>query len=100
MARKSRARRPAAPPPPPSPSPPLKIFISHSHKDQEAVDKIVTRLELDGHDVWMDRLQLKPGDNFQRKIQEGLNEADVLLVVLSENSFKSPWVQHEFTTIA
>jgi hypothetical protein len=78
----------------------LRIFISHSHKDEKAVDRIAKRLEAEGHDIWTDRLQLKAGDNFQTKIQEGLNEADVLLVVLSENSFKSLWVQQEFTTIA
>jgi hypothetical protein len=89
-----RARRSAPPPHP------LKVFISHSHKDQESVDRIAARLEAEGHDVWMDRLQLKPGDNFQQKIQDGLSDADVLLVVLSENSFKSQWVQREFSMIA
>ena len=29
-----------------------------------------------------------------------LEEADALVVVISENSFRSPWVQHEFSTIA
>jgi hypothetical protein len=84
-----------------APSPqPLRIFVSHSHKDEKAVDRIVKRLEADGHEVWIDRLHLQPGDNFQRKILEGLDEADVLIVVLSENSFRSEWVQHEFSTIA
>jgi hypothetical protein len=76
-----------------------QIFISHSHRDQAAVDRIAERLEAEGHEVWVDRLELKPGDNFQRKIHDGLRQADVLLVVLSENSFRSEWVQHEFTTI-
>jgi len=79
---------------------PLKIFISHSHRDKDAIDRIAARLRAQKYEVWMDRLQLKAGDNIQRRIHEELVEADVLLVVLSANSFKSSLVQHEFSTIA
>jgi hypothetical protein len=45
-------------------------------------------------------LRLKAGDNFQRKILEDLDESNVLLIILSKNSFRSEWVQQEFATIA
>lgn len=78
----------------------MRIFISHSHEDKHAVQKIVARLEAAGHDVWIDSLKLRPGDNIQRKIQEGLEKADALVVVISKNSFRSKWVQQEFSAIA
>jgi hypothetical protein len=63
------------------------------------VDRIAKRLRIAGHAVWIDRLHLRPGDNFQQKIHQALEEADILIVVMSENSFRSEWVQHEFATI-
>lgn len=78
----------------------MQIFISHSHKDKQRVDKIVSRLESEGHDIWIDSLKIRPGDNFQRKINEGLEQADALIVVISQNSFRSEWVQAEFSAIA
>lgn len=78
----------------------MRVFISYSVKDREVVDRIVAALKEDGHDIWMDALRLKPGDNISAKIEEGLNQAEALIVVISENSFRSPWVQQEFSAIA
>ena len=44
--------------------------------------------------------KIRGGDNIQRKIQEGIAQADALIVVISENSFRSQWVQQEFTLMA
>jgi hypothetical protein len=78
----------------------MKIFISHSHLDKLAVERISERLRQDGHDVWVDRERLAPGDNILEKIEKGLESADVLIVVISANSSRSKWVQHEFSAIA
>jgi hypothetical protein len=78
----------------------MRIFISHSHADKVPVQRIVSRLEEAGHDVWIDSLKLRPGDNIAQKIKDGLESADLLIVVISKNSFRSHWVQQEFSTIA
>lgn len=78
----------------------MKIFISYSHEDKSPVQRIATRLEEAGHDVWIDSLKLRVGDNIQNKIGEGLESADLLIVVVSKNSFRSSWVQKEFSAIA
>ena len=78
----------------------MRIFISYSHLDREAVDRITSRLARDGHDVWTDSSKLAAGDNFERKIREGLEQTDALIVIVSENSFRSKWVQQEFAAIA
>lgn len=78
----------------------MRVFISHSHQDKPVVGLIVERLKLDGHEVWIDHLKLKPGDNISRKIQEGIATADAFLVVVSQNSLSSKWVQQEFSSLA
>lgn len=78
----------------------MRVFISYSHQDKAIVNLIVERLKLDGHEVWIDHLNLKPGDNISRKIQEGIATADAFLVVVSRNSLSSNWVQKEFSFLA
>jgi hypothetical protein len=78
----------------------MRIFISASNQDRSAVNRIIARLRADGHEIWADFIKLRAGDNLEQKIRQGLEEADALIVVISENSFRSKWVQYEFTAIA
>ena len=78
----------------------LKIFISHSERDRKIVEKIAERLRAQGDTVWQSRSHLKAGENFQKMILEELEGADVRLIIVSKNSFRSEWVQQEFATIA
>src|SRR4051794_39386151 len=78
----------------------MRVFISHSHRDAAIVERIAHRLKSDGHEIWEQSYSVKPGDNIQRAIRAELEQADAVIVVISENSFRSKWVQYEFTTIA
>jgi hypothetical protein len=78
----------------------MRIFISYSHRDSEVVNAIAGRLRADGHETWIDSLQLQPGDNIAQRIQEGLDQADAIIFVISRNSLHSEWVQREFAAIA
>lgn len=78
----------------------MRIFISYSHQDKPSVEMITERLQSAGHEVWVDHLKLKPGDNINRKIQQGIESADAFLVVVSANSLRSKWVLQEFSSLA
>lgn len=78
----------------------MLVYISHSHKDKDAANRIASRLREGGHNVWIDAASIKPGDNISQKVQEGLEQADALIVIVSENSRQSKWVQYEFSAIA
>ena len=78
----------------------MRIFVSYSHRDAPVVEQIVLRLQAEGHTVWVDTRELQAGDNLQRKIEKEVKAADVLLVVVSTNSFRSRWVQYEFSAMA
>jgi hypothetical protein len=78
----------------------MRIYVSYSHRDAEVVHRITERLRADGHEVWIDSQSLLPGDNILQKLEQGLEAADVLIVVVSRNSFRSEWVQREFSAIA
>lgn len=78
----------------------MKVFISHSHQDNKYTDLISDALKKAGHEVWVDSLNLKLGDNFISKINDALKESDAFIIIVSENSIRSEYVSKEISTIA
>ncbi|HDZ8848440.1 TIR domain-containing protein [Aeromonas sanarellii] len=78
----------------------MRIFISYSHQDRPTVDLITARLKEARHEVWIDHLKLRPGDNISRKINEGIGSVDAILVVVSANALRSKWMLQEFSFLA
>ena len=69
---------------------PLNVFISYAHKDGA---KLASQLQADltarGYDTWLDQARLQGGSNWSREIEEALDNADVVLALLSAGSFES-----------
>jgi hypothetical protein len=72
-------------------------FISYSSKDQDNdfANELHTKLQAQNVRCWFAPEDLKIGDRFQERIEESIRLYDKLLVVLSENSVNSPWVERE-----
>jgi hypothetical protein len=74
----------------------MKAFISHSSKDKEFTLRLATDLRTRaGIDAWLDQWEINPGDRIPERIEEGLSEADVFILVLSPDSVNSQWVEYE-----
>jgi hypothetical protein len=73
-----------------------KIFVSHSSADKQFARRLVEDLEGLGHTVWLDEHALKVGDCIIGGIEEGLQSADHVIVVLSPNASRSRWVEQEW----
>jgi hypothetical protein len=78
----------------------MRVFVSHSPEDKEIVHRIIRRIKEAGHDVFGDSFRLRDGDNIHRRIGNELEKIDVLVLVISKNSFRSKWIQYEFSAIA
>jgi len=74
------------------------VFLSHSAKDKEIVRPIAERLRADGLRVWFDEWEIRPGDSIPAKFEEGLEQARVLVLCMSENAFGSDWARLEAGT--
>jgi WD40 repeat protein len=74
----------------------LKIFISYSSIDRDAVAQIHSSLESAGMDVWRDQDRLET--DWSREIAFALADADVLCLMWSENASNSKYVKHEWLT--
>lgn len=72
-----------------------RVFLSHSTQDKDFVENLASRLTKAGLDVWYDKWEIRVGDSIAEKIEDGISASDFLIVVLSKNSVKSPWVRRE-----
>jgi len=70
-------------------------FISYSSKDDDFAQRLHADLRQKGVRCWFAREDLKIGDKFRTRIDESIRVYDELMVVLSENSIRSPWVEEE-----
>jgi hypothetical protein len=73
------------------------VFLSHASEDKERfVIDLATRLRGKGINVWLDKWEILPGDSLVDKIfEEGIKNAQAIVVIVSQNSVNKPWVKEE-----
>ena len=71
------------------------IFFSYSRDDSEFVLKLAKDLREAGTQIWLDQLDIAPGNHWDSTIEEALQKSGTLLVVLSKASVESNNVMDE-----
>jgi hypothetical protein len=66
-----------------------EVFISHAKGDKRVADSICSRLEEAGVNCWIAPRDVRPGRNWGSEIIRGLDNAKVMIVVLSASSNRS-----------
>jgi formylglycine-generating enzyme required for sulfatase activity len=76
---------------------PLKVFLCHASQDKPVVRELSRRLVGEGWiDTWQDEKNLLPGQDWRVKIEEAVEDADVVIICLSNHSVsKEGHVQKE-----
>ncbi len=70
-------------------------FISYSTKDQEFADRLYADLQNKGVRCWFAPHDIQAGKKIHEQIDEAIRRYERLLLILSANSMKSPWVKTE-----
>lgn len=73
----------------------MKVFISHSTGDEGLANKLVSYLEAEGLDVWYDKREILPGDNWADKIAQGLRESDAMVVLMTPSALGSDFARRD-----
>lgn len=73
----------------------MPIFISYNHADRHFAENLAMNLVQNKHRVWIDRWELSAGDSLIDRIEEAVQGADAILVLLSNNSIESTWCRKE-----
>jgi len=72
------------------------IFMSYSRRELGFVDDLVSKLEGESYNVWLDYRALIPGSPWKEQIAKGLNDSDTVLLVVSKESLASKYVMLEW----
>jgi hypothetical protein len=72
----------------------MDVFISYSRDDTATALRLASAIEEGGFSVWWDR-KIPLGASFDDIIQRALEQARVVVVLLTVRSVKSQWVQYE-----
>ena len=70
-------------------------FISYSSKDDDFARRLHADLQQNGVRCWFAPEDLKIGDKFRTRIDESIRIYDKLMVILTEHSIGSTWVEEE-----
>ena len=70
-------------------------FFSYSRDDSEFALRLAADLKAAGANVWLDQLDIAPGQRWARTVQDALNNCPRLLVILSPSSVGSTNVEDE-----
>ncbi len=73
-------------------------FISYASKDQPFVEQLYTDLQYNGIGCWLVSEDLGIAEKFRQRIDASIRQYDKLVLVLSEHSVASPWVEKEVKT--
>jgi parallel beta-helix repeat protein len=76
----------------------VRVFVSHSHRDDDVTTRLVAELKRAGADVWVDKVSDAVGidhGDFLEQINQALAASDWLILVLTPAAVQSPWVRLE-----
>ncbi|MBL7775860.1 MAG: TIR domain-containing protein [Saprospiraceae bacterium] len=72
-----------------------QVFISYSHRDEAAKDRLLVHLKLLVRQgkigLWNDRL-IRPGEEWDAEIKQALLESDIILLLLSPDALASDYI--------
>ncbi len=71
------------------------VFISYAHIDTTSVEQIVSRLEAAGIKVWIDRADIRAGQQWRKEIVEGIDNAGAFSLQVSSAAVASVNVMKE-----
>ncbi len=76
------------------------VFISHASEDKEAIARPLTEaLAARGYTVWFDEYEIVLGDSLRRKIERGLAQSRLGVVILSKSFFAKEWPKQELNAL-
>ena len=71
------------------------VFISHSSQDKATADAVCHALEENGIKCWIAPRDVRPGFNYGAELIDAIYECKVMVLLFSENSNNSEFVQSE-----
>jgi hypothetical protein len=75
----------------------LTIFFSYAERDTAVAKRVVEHIEAAGFIVWLDLNNVKLNIPVGYQLAAGIRKADYVIVLVSENAYRSYWVKKEIS---
>ena len=76
------------------------VFVSHANKDKvKYVDTLVSEIKKTGLTVFYDKESIGWGDSIQEKVDEGIDNCRLAVVVISKSYFGRTWTEYELKSL-
>jgi hypothetical protein len=72
------------------------LFISYSRKDASVIDRLELSLQQAGYNVWVDRSNLRAGQEWSAQVGQAIDQCAALVVALSPAALRSAAVRNEY----
>jgi HEAT repeat protein len=73
-----------------------QIFISYAREDKEFIEDLKSRLGQNSYDTWIDSESIRLGKDWRREIDNGIQDSDVVIVVMTPEAKESEYVTYEW----
>lgn len=74
----------------------MRLYISHSTVDREAVRELVNVLDSAGHEAWFD-LWLLPGQNWRQQVMSAIENSEAFIFILTPESVETEGCRWELS---
>lgn len=82
--------------PQPRQEPEFDAFLSYSREDEPRVRLLQDALAAEGLRLWRDREQIRAGDGWISRLEQGLRRSRAIILFVSQTALASDWVQREW----
>jgi len=72
----------------------LRVFISYSHRDRKAAQRVAETIRSEGYEAWWDE-DIRPGANWAEETAEALNRSQAIVILISPDFMESDYAQKE-----
>ncbi|MCU7871115.1 MAG: TIR domain-containing protein [Candidatus Thiodiazotropha sp. (ex Lucinoma borealis)] len=73
----------------------VSVFISHSQKDKDYVEKLINQLKEHGVETWYSVSDIPKGTLWTAEIRKAISKCNWMAVIVSKNSANSKWIRRE-----
>lgn len=73
-----------------------KVFISYTAANRDVARRLASDLQHLGHEVFFDEWSIPLGDSIVSSVNQGLTDAEYVVILLSKDSVHSVWMQREW----
>jgi hypothetical protein len=71
------------------------VFVSYKHDDNDFAENVIHRVTQAGFRTWIDNDNLYPGEDWQEGIDQAIQQAFALIVIMSPAAKASEYITYE-----